>query len=253
MRVFLVDDEPLALKRLKRMLEAADGVDICGMASDPVKAVGEIRRAQPDVIMLDIEMPVLSGFGVLEQLGEPQPLVVFTTAFDQYALQAFEVNSIDYLLKPVEAAQLNRALAKLKRVLGGEEARAGVGALLAEMRRMIERRDPEFLTRVASRVGDRVEFIELSLVSHFYARDKLTFAAAANKHHAIDLTIAELEAKLDPARWIRIHRSTLLNLDHVKELFTWFGGKVLVRLRDGQTELAVARERAAEVRSKLGA
>jgi two-component system LytT family response regulator len=100
-------------------------------------------------------------------------------------------------------------------------------------------------------VGDRVEFVELDQVTHFYAKDKLTFAAAA-KHHAVDLTIAELEEKLDPKRWVRIHRSTLLNLDHVKELFTWFGGKVLVRLRDGTTELAVARERAAEVKAKLG-
>jgi two-component system LytT family response regulator len=101
-------------------------------------------------------------------------------------------------------------------------------------------------------VGDRVEFIDVAQVTHFYAKDKLTFAVTAVKHHALDLTIAELEQKLSPQRWVRIHRSTLLNVDAVKGLHTWFGGKLLVKLKDGRTELHVARERAAEVKAKLG-
>ena len=252
MRVFLVDDEPLALSRLRRLLEETGRVEIASASSDPREAFDQLRRSRPDVLFLDIEMPGMSGFDLLEQLGEPQPLVVFTTAYDQYALDAFKVNSIDYLLKPVEPAQLDRALNKLERILGGREAPGDVNALLKQVRAMLSERQPEYLSRVASRVGDRVEFVEVAQVTHFYAKDKLTFAVTADKHHALDLSIAELEQKLSPQRWVRIHRSTLLNMDAVKELHSWFGGKLLVKLKDGQTELQVARERAAEVKAKLG-
>jgi two-component system LytT family response regulator len=252
MKVFLIDDEPLAVSRLRRLLEETGRVEIAGASSDPREALERIRRAGCDALFLDIEMPGMSGFDLLDQLGEPQPLVVFTTAYDQYALDAFKVNSIDYLLKPVEPAQLGRALNKLERILGGSEARGDVNALLKQVRTMLSERQPEYLARVASRVGDRVEFVEVAQVTHFYAKDKLTFAVAEAKHYALDLSIAELEQKLSPQRWVRIHRSTLLNVDAVKELHTWFGGKLLVKLKDGQTELQVARERATEVKAKLG-
>ena len=252
MRAFLVDDEPLAVNRLRRLLEESGRVEIAGSSSDPAQALQQLRQSRPDVLFLDIEMPGMSGFDLLDQLGDPQPLVVFTTAYDQYALDAFKVNSIDYLLKPVESGQLNRALAKLDRVLRGGEARGDMNSLLAQMRAMLARREPDHLVRVASRTGDRVEFVEVAQVSHFYAKDKLTFAVTSAKHHALDLSIAELEQKLPPERWMRIHRSTLLNVDAVKEIHSWFGGKLLVKLKDGQTELQVARERAAEVKAKLG-
>jgi two-component system LytT family response regulator len=250
MRVFLLDDEPLAVRRLQRMLEDTGRVEIAGTSSDPVQALEDVRRGRPDALFLDIDMPGLSGFDFLERLGMPQPLVVFTTAFDQYALEAFKVNSIDYLLKPVEGAELTRALAKLDRVLG--EPRGDITVLLARMRAMLAEREPQYLTRVASRVGVRVEFVDLAEVTHFYARDKLTFAATAAKHHPLDQSISELEQRLPPHRWIRIHRGTLLNVDAVKELHAWFGGRLLVRLKDGKTELQVARDRAAAVRLKLG-
>jgi two-component system LytT family response regulator len=252
MKVFLIDDEPLAVQRLRRLLEDTGRVEIAGASSDPKEALDHLRRAPCDALFLDIEMPGLSGFDLLDQLGEPQPLVVFTTAYDQYALDAFRVNSIDYLLKPVEPAQLDRALNKLDRILGGSEARGDVNALLKQVRAMLSDRQPDYLARVASRMGDRVEFIEVAQITHFYAKDKLTFAVAAAKHHALDLSITELEQKLSPQNWVRIHRSTLLNVEAVKELHTWFGGKLLVKLKDGRTELQVARERAAEVKAKLG-
>lgn len=197
-------------------------------------------------------MPGVSGFDLLEQLGELQPLVVFTTAYDQYALEAFKVNSIDYLLKPVETKELNRALTKVERVLGGGESPGDVRALLAQMRAMLARREPEHVVRVASRMGDRIEFVEVAQVNYFYAKDKLTFAVTAVKHHAVDLSISELEQKLPPQHWVRTHRSTLLNVNVVKELHAWFGGKLLVKLKDGKTELQVVRERSAEVKAKLG-
>src|SRR5438552_17550931 len=115
MRAFLIDDEALALKRLSRMLAATRRVTIAGTSTDPVEAVQAIAETKPDVVFLDIEMPELNGFQMLSQL-DPQPMVVFTTAYDQYALQAFGVNSVDYLLKPIEAAHLNRALDKIERM-----------------------------------------------------------------------------------------------------------------------------------------
>jgi two-component system LytT family response regulator len=251
-RAYLIDDEHLAVVRLRRMLEATGRVEIAGSSGDPGQALAELERLPPDVLFLDIEMPGMSGFDLLDKLGRVQPLVVFTTAYDQYALDAFKVNSIDYLLKPIESAQLDRALNKLDRILRGSEARGDVNALLSQVRTVLSRRTPDYLSRIASRVRERIEFVEVAEVTHFYAKDKLTFAVAAAKHHVLDLSIAELEQKLDPRRWVRIHRSTLLNVDAVKEMYTWFGGKLLVKLKDGKTELQVARDRAAEVKSKLG-
>lgn len=193
-----------------------------------------------------------NGFELLERLSSIEPLVVFTTAYEQYALDAFKVNSIDYLLKPVDARQLDRAIAKLQRIKNGSETRGNVDALLKQVRSMLEQREPEYVARLASRTGDRVEFINVSSVTYFYAQDKLTFAATGAKQYALDLTIAELEQKLSPRQWVRIHRSTLLNVDAVKELRAGFGGRLLVKLKDGKTELQVARERSTQVKAKLG-
>ena len=252
MKAFLIDDEALAISRLQRLLEQDGRVEIAGSNSNSAEALHDIRCVSPDVLFLDIQMPGLSGFDLLEQLGPLSPLVIFTTAFNQYALDAFKVNSIDYLLKPIEPDQLGRAITKLERILGGAEARGNVDALLRQVRDIVVNHEPEYLTRVASRTGDRVEFIDVRAVSHFYAQDKLTFAVTASKHYALDLSIAELEQKLPPRQWVRIHRSTLLHVDAVKELRTWLGGKLLVKLKDGKTELQVTRERAAEVKTKLG-
>ncbi|MBV8843017.1 MAG: response regulator transcription factor [Bryobacterales bacterium] len=252
MKAFLLDDEPLAVSRLKRMLEESGRVEIAGATTDPTAALRLLRESPPEVLFLDIEMPGMSGFELLEQLGERQPLVVFTTAYDRYALDAFQVNSIDYLLKPIEPRELERALAKLERTLGGGGVRSDVGALLAHMRTILAQREPQYLTRIASRMAGRVDFIDVSDVSWFYAKDKLTFAATMEKHYPLDLTIAQLEQKLPPQNWLRIHRATLLNVSAIKELHAWFGGKVAVKLKDGKTTLHVARERVAEVKLKLG-
>jgi two-component system LytT family response regulator len=252
LKAYLIDDEPLALSRLQRLLEESGRVEIAGATTEPKEALKHLRGSRPDVLFLDIEMPGMSGFDLLENLGDPQPLVVFTTAYDRYALDAFKVNSIDYLLKPVGSTELQRALTKLERILGGNEERGDMASLLRQVRAIIANREREYLARVASRVGDHVEFIEVVQVTHFYAKDKLTFAVTGAKHHPLDLTIADLEAKLPPNLWVRIHRSTLLNINAVKELHPWFGGKLIIRLKDGRTELQVARERAPEVREKLG-
>lgn len=250
MRAFILDDEPLAVTRLQRMLQATMRIDVVGSSSAPVDALDEVRELRPDVLFLDIQMPDLSGFDFLERLGPTQPLVVFTTAYDGYALDAFKVNSIDYLLKPVNAADLRRALSKLERLIDGP--RRDLTSFLSQMRTLVEDRKPDYIARVASRVGDRVELVDIAGVTYFYARDKLTFAVTETKHHAIDLSIAELEKRLPRERWVRIHRATLLNVDAVKEVRAWFGGRLLLRLKDGRTELQVARDRAADVRTRLG-
>jgi two-component system, LytTR family, response regulator len=252
MKAYLVDDEPLGITRLRLLLEEDGRVGIAGTSTDPQQALTELRRQAPDVLFLDIEMPGMSGFELLQELGSPQPLVVFITAYDQYALAAFKVNSIDYLLKPIEPQQLSRAIDKLQRMMGGAEARGDIDALLKQVHAMVERREPEYLVRVPSRTGDRVEFIDVATVSHFYAQNKLTFAATSAKDYPLDMSIAELEEKLPPRCWIRIHRATLINADAVKELRSWFGGKLLLKLKDGKTELQVSRERAAEVKARLG-
>ena len=251
-RVFLVDDEALALKRLSRLLLETRRVEIVGSATDPVEAVPAIIRAKPDALFLDIEMPGRSGFEMLAEL-DPQPLIVFTTAYDQYALQAFGVNSADYLLKPVERAALTRALDKIERLRRGVEPRQAIAELLERLKVAAAAAAPEYPTRVASRLGERVELVDLALVTHFYAADKLTYAATPARSYIVDQTIQELEQKLDPKKFIRIHRATLLNLDHVHDLHAWFGGRMMVRLKDEKkTELAVSRDRVKALKQQLG-
>lgn len=242
-RAFVLDDEPLAVKRLCRMLRETGRVDIAGSATDPVEAVTVLRESPPDVLFLDIQMPGMTGFEILREL-EPQPLVVFTTAYDQYALRAFEVNSVDYLLKPVEPAHLARALDKIER---RQTAPPDWKALVAALQR------PEYPERIASRLGERIHILDLAKVTHFFAQDKLTFAATEGKEYVVDHTVADLERKLDPKQFCRIHRSTLVNLAWVKEVDAWFGGKALVRLKDAKsTELQAARDRTGELRKRLG-
>ncbi len=252
LRAFLVDDEQLALKRLARLLEQTGRVEIVGRSADPVDAIAQLRTVAVDVLFLDIQMPGMTGFQMLSQLSD-EPLVIFTTAYHQYALQAFEVNSIGYLLKPVETQQLERTLNKLDRIRGGSEPRPELGALLQQISSVLQTRAPQYPERLASRLGERVEFIELERVTHLFAKDKLTYAATATKDHCLDLTISELELKLDPKKFVRIHRSTIVNASFVHELYSWFAGRMLLRLKDDKkTELTVARDRVKALKEHLG-
>jgi len=236
---YLLDDERLAIERLTRMLANDPRIQIVGNSTDPVDAIEQIDALQPNLLFLDIQMPELDGFAVLKQLAH-QPLVIFTTAYDQYALQAFDTNSIAYLLKPVEAAKLTLAITKIQTL------RPDIPKLLTQVA-------PSYPERISSKTGDRTELIDLSRVTHIYAEDKLTFAATDSKNYVIDQTVSEMEGRLDPARFFRIHRSTLVNLTYVAELYTYFGGKLMMRLKDAKkTELTVSKDRAKELRDKLG-
>jgi two-component system LytT family response regulator len=251
LRVYLVDDEPLALKRLARLLEQSWRAAGAGMTCDPAQAIAALREQAIDVLFTDIQMPGLSGFEMLARV-EPQPLVVFTTAYSEHALRAFEVNSIDYLMKPIDERQLDRALNKLERICGGLEKKPGLESLLAQLAAVLPAQKP-FAARLASRCGDRIEFVDLSKVTHFYANDKLTYASTPKKDYVIDYTITDLEDSLDPLKFVRIHRSTVVNLEFVQELYSWFSDRMMVRINDGKdTELTVARERVRTLKDRLG-
>ncbi len=256
LRAYLVDDEPLATERLKRLLANYDSLHIAGSTTDPAEAVAYLNGdVDIDVLFLDIQMPGMNGFELLSRLAA-QPFVIFTTAYDQYALRAFEVNSIDYLVKPIEREQLERALAKLGRLRPVAKPAwqhdPELPAVLKEMAESMLRQRVSAPRRVASRVGDRVLFLDLDTVSHFIARQKLTYAVMNGREHSVDQTIADLERKLDPARFFRIHRAILLNLDWVKQANVSFAGRATILLKDERgTQLPVARDRLRMLSSRL--
>jgi two-component system LytT family response regulator len=247
-RAYIVDDEPLAVKRLARLLEETGRVQIIGMATDPEDAVAALSRQQVDVLFLDVQMPELSGFELVEQLDQ-SPAVVFTTAYDAYALKAFEANAVDYLLKPVETDRLIRALDKVARA--GGTPPGDVRALARELAAQLS--PTRKLERIASKVGERTTLLEVARVSHFVAKDKLTFAVTAGREHAIDYTLTQLEELLDRRRYVRIHRSTIVNAGFVQEIYPAIDGGMLVRLKDdAKTELSVARDRVRDLKQRLG-
>jgi len=259
LRAYLVDDEPLALERLSRLLTDFDNVVIAGTTTDPAEALrflsGE-RGKSIDVLFLDIQMPGMTGFDLLSRVPE-QPFVIFTTAYDEYALKAFEVNSIDYLLKPVEAEQLERAVRKLERLRPVDrppwQQSGELPQLLRELAASLRTGHQEYPRRIASRVGERISFLDLEAVTHFQALDKLTYAIANGRQHSVDQTIAELERRLDPARFLRIHRAVLVNTDWIQEVNSWFEGKVMVTLKDARhTQLPVARDLVKALKARLG-
>jgi two-component system LytT family response regulator len=256
LRAYLVDDEPLAIERLERLLKSAANLCIVGNATDPAEALAFLNRESIDVLFLDIQMPGMNGFELLSRLDK-QPFVIFTTAYDEYALKAFEVNSIDYLMKPIEPEQLARALKKLERLHPSAKTdwqqNPELPVLLKQLAASLRGEKVDFPRRIASRVGERISFLDLDAVTHFEAHDKLTYAIVNGHRHCVDQSIAELELRLDPARFVRVHRSALVNADWIHEVNTWFAGKVVVCLKDPQrTQIPVARDRVRTLKARLG-
>jgi two-component system LytT family response regulator len=198
-------------------------------------------------------MPRLNGFDVLAKLP-CQPIVIFTTAYEHYALKAFGVNSVDYLLKPVDPESLERALKKVAVLRNsGQTSQADLQSLLKQLTESLRETKPEYLDRIASRLGDRIWFLDLDRVTHFFAEDKLTYAASEGKAYCVDHSIAELEKKLDPKKFVRIHRSTVVSLAWIKEVTSLPGGSLNIRLKDPKTtDLTVARDRAREFKTRMG-
>lgn len=246
MRVLVVDDEELARVRLVTLLEEIEDVECVGQAENGLEAVEKVRQLRPDVILLDIQMPGLDGFGVVETLERDVPLVVFATAYDEYAIRAFEVNSIDYLLKPVSKARLAEAVDRARALLSG-------GAdLEQQMGRLADLVRSRGLERLTVQKGKRIVLVDYAEIVWIGAQDELVFAHTADERYLVNMTMTELEGRLDPAVFFRIHRSTIVNLNQIVEIVPWFSGKYKVVVDDAErTELVLSRARAKCLRDLL--
>jgi two-component system LytT family response regulator len=229
--VLIVDDEPPARMRLKRLLAAHRDVAIAGECADGASAVQAIESGTPDLVLLDIQMPELDGFDVLQALDMPRlPEIIFVSAFDQYALRAFQVHALDYVVKPVEADRLADALDHARRRL---RERAATGdPRLASLLSDLSKTRP-FLTRVPVRAEQRVRVIDLADVDWIGAADNYVALHCGRREFLVRGTIAGIERRLDPAHFVRIHRSTIVRIDRIVELLPDRHGDFQVRLAGG--------------------
>ena len=238
-RALIVDDEPLARQRLRRLLQDEPDVEIVGECADGGEAVAAIRADKPDLVFLDVQMPVLDGFGVLEAIGlEYLPAIVFVTAYDRYALRAFEYNALDYLLKPFDRDRFRKALERARAHLGrapdSEEAQQLLGAV------------DEFksqgkgLERLIIKSAGRVFFLRAEEIDWIEAAGNYVRLHVGKETHLLRDTMSSLEARLDPKRFLRIHRSTMVNIERIQEMQPLFHGDYVVILRDG-TQLNLSR------------
>ena len=248
LRVLIVDDEPLARARVRRLLDEVGGATVTGEAGSVPEARTLILAEKPDVLLLDIRMHDSDGFALLESLPEPRPLVIFTTAFDHYAVRAFEANAVDYLLKPFRAERLAEALERARKRPSDNEER--LTKLLAD----VARSKTAPMDRFTVRMGARQLILRAEEILWFGAEDKLVFAATANDRHWINFTLDQLEQRLDPTKFQRVHRGAIVNLDHARSLHAAFAGTYRLRLDDeARTEVPVSRARARELKTRLGA
>ena len=249
-RVLIVDDEPLARAKIVDLLATDPNIEIIGECADGLSAVAAIEEQAPDLLLLDVQMPELDGFGVLEMVeAERLPVVIFVTAFDQYALRAFEVHALDYLLKPFDRERFNRALQRARQQI--EHARAGtmnrqLVALLADLQAK-----PKRLERLVIKAGGRVFFLRVDEIDWIEAAANYVRLHVGKENHLLRETINGLAEKLDPEKFLRIHRSTIVNLERIKELQPWFHGDYVVILQDG-TQLTSSRSYREDLHKLLG-
>jgi len=246
LRTLIVDDEAPARERLKRLLADFEDVDVVGEAEDGVQAVGMIERERPDLVLLDIQMPGLDGFGVVEALKDP-PLVIFVTAYDEYAIRAFEVHALDYLLKPFGRGRLKNALQRAQESLvEGRDFAARLGPLLEGLAAQ-----GRYLTRLAMRDRDSIRVLDVDEVDWIAVKDEQVTVHVGDRVYLIRRTMAELESRLNPTCFFRAHRSAIVNLDRVKEIIPWFKGSHKLCLTTG-AEVDLSRAQARALRKILG-
>ncbi len=233
LRVVIVDDEPLARAVVREYLGAHPGLQVVAECANGFEAVKAVSELSPDLMFLDVQMPKLSGFEVLELIGRSVP-VVFTTAYDEYALSAFEVHAIDYLLKPFSAERFAEALARARERLAARDA-SPIDALVSEGR---AKQAP--LERVLIRDGSKVHVLPVDTIDYVEAQDDYVSFRSDGKSYLKDQTLGAIEALLDPARFVRIHRSYLLNIDRIARVELYAKDSRLAILRDG-TKLPVSR------------
>jgi two-component system LytT family response regulator len=250
-RTLIVDDEPLARERLRALLEDRPTIEVVGECENGKDALDAIRRRRPELVFLDVQMPELDGFDVLDALPlDRWPAVIFVTAYDQYALRAFDVHALDYLLKPFDRARFDRALRRAERMLREPGPPHVVDerlvALLEGLRK--ERHRPP---RIIVRSGGRIFFITVPEIDWIEAAGNYVKLHVGAATHLLRETMKSLEQQLDTARFVRVHRSTLVNLDRIKELQQAADGDWEVVLRDG-TRLNAGRDADARLRQILG-
>ncbi|MEJ7578359.1 MAG: LytTR family DNA-binding domain-containing protein [Pyrinomonadaceae bacterium] len=238
-RTLIVDDMLLARKRVKRFLAADPDIEIVGECGDGRAAVTATKELSPDLVFLDVQMPELDGFGIVETIGaERMPAVVFVTAYDQYALRAFEVHALDYLLKPYNEERFAKSLERAKAQI--RERRAG--ELDKRLTSLIEhlKQAPKYLERLVIKTSGRVFFLRVEEITYIESAGNYVRVHTHGESHLIRETMNNLQAKLDPDKFLRIHRSSLVQIESVKELQPLFSGDYAVILHDG-TELTLSR------------
>jgi two-component system, LytTR family, response regulator len=256
-KTLIVDDEPLARRNIRLLLERDPQIDIIGECRNGSEAVSAIRSFSPELIFLDIQMPEMDGFDVLQQVGPEQiHAIVFVTAFDQYALKAFEVHALDYLLKPFDDVRFQKALQTAKSQIEQREIDKLTKKLLALLEDRLstqEMRSQEtYLTRLMIKLTNRVILVNVSEIDWIEADGNYAKLHVGRKSHMLREKMHDLEARLDPQQFVRIHRSIIVNLDRIKELYPHFNGDYMIVLADG-TQLKLSRSRREHLESRLKA
>ncbi len=240
-----VDDEERARRRLVRLLAAWPTIEVVGEAAGGEEAVALIVRAQPDLVFLDVQMPDIDGFTVLGQLPRPPRYVVFTTAYDRYALEAFAVGAVDYLLKPFGEREVARAVERATQRDAQQRFQAGYERMMAALDR------PRYLERIPVEHLRDIVLVPVSSILYFDADKELVAIHTPATTYMTDMTLADLEARLDPNRFFRVHRKAIVNLERVVRLERVEGGRLLAVLGD-QVRVEVSRAASRRLRETLG-
>ena len=249
LRTLIVDDEPVARRRLRRLLHHVPDAEVIAECGEGSAAIEAIDGHDLDLVFLDVQMPDISGFDVVSALGPRMPPVIFVTAFDHYARQAFDVHAVDYLLKPVTEARFQDAIARVRAHAAREDARALHQRLDAMLQAM--RSSGRYVAHIPVRQGGRIALVQVSEIDRIQAADNYVTLHAGGREYLLRETMAKLHESLDPQRFVRIHRSTIVALDRVRELEPSFRGDLIVVLRDG-TRVTLGRAYRAAVEKALG-
>jgi two-component system LytT family response regulator len=232
-RALIIDDEPLARERIRSLLLHEPDLEILAECADGPSAVAAIKQHSPDLIFLDVQMPGMNGFDVLRNLDkEPLPAVIFITAFDQHALKAFEVHALDYLLKPFKPARFKQTLLRARDHLAAKQS----GGIPKGLLELLGQAKParEFLARIPVKESERVFFVKTDDIDYMESAGNYIVLHTARENHVVRETLTALEEKLDPKKFVRISRSTLVNVDRIKELQPLFKGEHVVVLQNGK-------------------
>ena len=250
MTAVVADDEQLAREELCYLLEKIDGMQVLSQAADGVQALDEIARVDPDVAFLDVQMPGLSGFEVARRLLEngTDLAIVFVTAYDHRAVEAFEVNAVDYVLKPVEPARLEQAIQRVRKRLAGQPLGDQLEKLVRLMSGQKDRRN-----QVAVKMADRIVLVQAEdIIYASLAEDSISIVTGHVSGTSNYRTLDELQARLDPEVFWRVHRSHLVNINQIKEIVPWFSRNYILRMSDAKaTEIPVSRSQTRRLRDYL--